>query len=262
MQKKSITKTAPAQLKQKVPKGASQTRIEEPCELHNGDDLVMRYVPNFFTEKEKRILFNYLKGLKVPNSNRTSGISCRSLIFGYAPRDPLKNLPCRLVKNEKHKGLYPGLNYMIQKIEDYLESQMPEIAKRQKEINEQIEPNWKFKSGLFTSGILNKSNQLVYHTDNGNVKGTLSAMVCFKKSVTGGDLHLPEYDVDVDISDGSLIIFDGQGTSHGVRPFHLNNKGGDRFTLVFYSLNNLKHCSSCMADEYKYINSKTMRKLS
>ena len=43
-------------------------------------------------------------------------------------------------------------------------------------------------------------------------------MLGIKKWITGGHLVIPEYDVALEISDGSMCLFDGQAHIHGVTP--------------------------------------------
>jgi hypothetical protein len=88
--------------------------------------------------------------------------------------------------------------------------------------------------GYWTSGIVNLNNALPYHRDGGNLAGALSAMICLRRNVTGGYLHLADYDVWLGVPDHSLVVFYGSRVLHGVSPLSVR-PGGRRYTAVFYA---------------------------
>lgn len=94
----------------------------------------------------------------------------------------------------------------------------------------------------FTSGIANKNYRIAYHFDAGNFERTWSAMICFREHCDGGRLALPEYDIKLPISDKSLLLFNGQRTLHGVTPIRRDRSDAYRYTVVYYSLQQLWHC--------------------
>jgi hypothetical protein len=60
-------------------------------------------------------------------------------------------------------------------------------------------------------------------------------MLAIRDGLDDGALHLPEYDITLGIPDGSVTLFDGQGTWHGVTPIVRRKKEGYRYTIVLYT---------------------------
>jgi hypothetical protein len=109
-------------------------------------------------------------------------------------------------------------------------------------VDKHIHPDWLIAKQPFTSGVINYSAALPYHRDSGNIIGSWSAMVCSRKHMAGGNLHLPEYDLLLGVPNNSLILFDGQGTWHGVTPMVAEKKDAYRFTIVYYAKNKVCDC--------------------
>jgi hypothetical protein len=253
-------------------------KIGEACLKRNTNDLPLYPVcidenSIIVEEKTQKFIGLYLKealsnqcfyeqaqGLNFKKSNRTSGLQSQSLIFGAAPEDPLKNLPARLVRNEEKTNRF-WLS-LLKKANQIFETNLPEKAAEQRKIiKDAIKPFWILPGGLFTSGIINKSTQLMTHTDNGNLENAVSVMFCFKKNIVGGTLALPEYQVDIEIGPGSCFIFDGQSVSHGVRKFIKTQLNSNRYTIVFYALAKLSMAEENQKLENQKFNKKENRKL-
>lgn len=105
-----------------------------------------------------------------------------------------------------------------------------------------IHDDWRFCDTPWTSGIINHTAALPYHRDSGNLPGTWSAMVMCKRGCTGGELHLPEYNILLEVPDKSLCLFDGQAVWHGVTPFTLRNSESYRFSIVMYAKQACRDC--------------------
>jgi hypothetical protein len=101
---------------------------------------------------------------------------------------------------------------------------------------------WAIRDTPFTSGIINKNNPLKYHFDAGNFRGMYSCMVGFKQDVGGGFLALPDYGVAVEIAHNSVFMFDGQEILHGVTPIRRLSTKAFRYTIVYYSLQQIWKC--------------------
>lgn len=69
-------------------------------------------------------------------------------------------------------------------------------------------------------------------------------MVCFKKGITGGRLSIPEFDIKLEIEDNTLVIFNGQEILHGVTPIIKAHPQGYRYTVVYYSMEQMWKCDS------------------
>lgn len=258
MLKIEVNKVGEPRLKTSTVGCTSSRLIVERSKITSQNKFVAVYDPDFV--KQKNQVFDQMQKIKFNISDRTSGLSSESLIFGFAPEDPLKVLPARLVKNKSDtQKLWMYLLGLANKMFDEAE---PELAQKQRQkIKEIIHPSWILPGGLFTSGIINKSTQLRFHTDNGNVTDCMSVMFCFKRGVEGGALNLPEFNCSIDIAHGSALLFDGQGVSHGVEPFKRINQDSARYTIVFYALEKLKRAAESREAELKKFNQSQMRKL-
>ena len=176
-------------------------------------------------------------------------------VFGYQPRVNMRNRPCNvatlgLEQPEMHE-LLCGWTEAIDKL--YMEL-APVAAKVHKARTvEKIQDRFHLADSMFTSGIINKTNQLPYHFDRGNFVGAWSAMLGLKKWIEGGFLVIPEYDLALEISDGSISLFDGQAFLHGVTPIKKLNEQGERYTIVWYSLQKLWLCLTT-AEEVAHFN--------
>lgn len=200
--------------------------------LHNVDDDRLEDV------RKALLATNYAK------STRTGGLETNSRIFGYAPRNALRNHTCRQVSMAKEQPIeHKVLTAASQIIEALYKKYSPESYRhhRDKAIDK-IQDEWRIGDTVFTSGIANKNNALAYHYDSGNVKNCRSAMFAFKDNTTGGELCMPELDVKFDLGDRSLILFDGQSIIHGVAPLKTGLAGGYRITAVFYTLEEMWKC--------------------
>jgi hypothetical protein len=116
---------------------------------------------------------------------------------------------------------------------------MPEQYFIQKKI---IEENVlkKFRFGdLFTSSISNYNIAANYHQDNRNLKNTVNVIYSKKENASGGNLHVPDYDLVFDSVDGSMICYPAWANLHGVTPILPTKKGGYRNGIVFYPLGGL-----------------------
>ena len=180
---------------------------------------------------------NYAKG------KRTGGLETNSRIFGYAPRNPLRNHTCRQVTMAQEQPVnHRVLTAASQIIEKLYAKYSPDAyAYHRSKAVEKIDKDWMIGESVFTSGIANKNNALAYHYDAGNVKYCRSAMFAFRRNVSGGLLCMPELDLRFDLGDRSLILFDGQAIIHGVSPLALKPKGY-RITAVFYTLEEMWRC--------------------
>lgn len=258
MQTYELKKSHPSLLKQPTKGVKVSHQISGDFLLQSGSKFVGACKQNFVEGKLQ--ILKRLQKTKFNKSNRTSGISSESLIFGFAPEDPLKNLPARKVENnfETDKLCFHLMKIANKAFWDF----QPLLAKRQKAmVASKIGENWILPGGLFTSAIVNKNTQLVFHTDNGNIPDCMSVMLTFKIGIEGGDLILPEFDSKLQLENGSAILFDGQSVSHGVEEFHRMNVKSDRFTIVFYALEKLKRAARNQQEELKAFNAANMRKL-
>lgn len=187
-----------------------------------------------------------LPAVKTGKNTRTGGLITNSRIFGYAPRNHLRKHPCRAVtmaaeQPQAHAVIASGAEVVAR----YYEDSMPEVAAAHRRLtSERVKSEYMLGSSMFTSGIVNKNNPLQYHFDSGNFGNCCSAMLGFKSDTSGGELCVPELDIRFEISDRSLLLFDGQGLLHGVTPIQLQSPRAMRFTVVYYALQQMWNCET------------------
>ena len=183
----------------------------------------------------------------ITGSQRMSGIKYPNRVFGYTEPKPLRRR-----YSASASSLYREFPDVAQALDNFtvenwrlFAEEEPEIAAEHLSlISDCIHEDWWIAGKPWTSGIINHTAALPYHKDSGNVSGTWSAMLSLRKDVTGGALHMPEYDVTIAIPNASVTFFDGQGTWHGVTPMVKQKPDGYRYTLVWYTKNGFKKCGS------------------
>jgi hypothetical protein len=94
----------------------------------------------------------------------------------------------------------------------------------------------------FTTANINVNHAIKYHKDTGNFRGNLSNVIILRDGIIGGELVFPEYGFALAQEDSYLSIFDGQGEIHGVMPISKTKENPYRASIVYYTLENMKHC--------------------
>jgi hypothetical protein len=185
----------------------------------------------------------YNKDVRLPKMGRP-GITTRSAIFGYRPRIPLRQDFCSATsmatgQQREHQVITDFAANLAKIYEEYFPDT---YAKHKAEVEQRVKDEWRIGNSVFTSGIVNNNNPLQYHTDTGNFKGMMSNMIAFRDGIFGGRLVLPEYDVKLEIADNTITIFNGQDIVHGVTPLKKFKPNGYRYTIVYYSLEQMWKC--------------------
>lgn len=174
------------------------------------------------------------------SSTRTSGAKTKSSVFGFMPRNALRYNYCRktvATKNElRNWNLlvdFAKTKLMPLYVENfYLDTEM--------KMQQRILNDWKIDDTIFTTISINFNQLIKTHFDSFNTKGSLSNVLILKENASGGELYLPEYDSYIPQNHGDLTIFRGEEILHGVCKCDISN--GFRASLVFYQLEQLKHC--------------------
>ncbi len=263
MIKLEILKRFPPLLKEKTaaPKDAVFVGGKQECSAYDKETgrFIFHYIPCFVPSS---VYGQFFSSLKYNESVRLSGLISKSQIFGFAPRDYLKNLPtrrCRFDSKNPKAGLV--LQNMASTISKKLQDDHPDVYEKHHAGFVGINKNWVIPKSVFSSGIINLDTKYLYHTDNGNVDGCISGMITLKNNVSGGDLHLPEYNYVLQNNPGSLLLFDGASVSHGVTGFKkTSSKDSYRITIVWYVLENLKLAMPTVKEELDFFNSKQLQK--
>lgn len=185
-----------------------------------------------------------VKNIKYSTSTRTSGLKTTSRIFGYNPRNTIRKDYCSTTSMAIE---HPNEHAAICDFGEYLSSlyikYFPKVYKLHSDITEsKMQGEWVIKNTPFTSGIVNKNNPLKYHFDAGNIKDVLSNMVVFKRQVQGGFLSCPEFNIGFEVADNTVILFDGQNILHGVTPINKLTPSAYRYSIVYYTLQQIWNC--------------------
>lgn len=166
-----------------------------------------------------------------------------SVIIGSVPAKPHQRRPFNSISQVHLKNsasaFIKGMIVLAKLSENLIKDIMPEQYFIQKKI---IEENVlkKFRFGdLFTSSISNYNIAANYHQDNRNLKNTVNVIYSKKENASGGNLHVPDYDLVFDNVDGSMICYPAWANLHGVTPILPTKKGGYRNSIVFYPLGGL-----------------------
>lgn len=234
-------------IKRRADENDAEIIIDEPCEIYDQNGVKLFHYDTFDTTG---LLEQVLTKIRYDSSNRVSGITSTSRIFGFQPKNGLRAAPCSVARLAKE---YPVEHKIVTefcgRVEDVYKREFPELhSAHVEQVNKDILPAWRINGGVFTSGIINQNNPLNYHTDNNNYHNFRSCMINFRRGVMGGYLVIPEYNIKFKLLDNTLIIFDGATVLHGVSPIKLLDKDSHRFSIVFYSLDTMRPCKA-PADE-------------
>ncbi len=222
------------------------TLVQESCTVMEGGVPRIVYMELDGRLPELRALREALPKIKYVKDYRTGGLPTTSRIFGYSPRVTLRKDFCSassLVKEMPAEHLAITEAGKIASIV-YRDQNRPLYDEHMDISAKNVRSEWRIAGTPFTSGIINLNNQLLYHLDSGNFKGVWSAMLVFKKDVSGGHLSVPEYGLEFMLRDASLLLFDGQSIAHGVTPIRKESPYGYRYSVVYYSLRQMWNCLS------------------
>jgi hypothetical protein len=169
----------------------------------------------------------------------------QSSVFGSLPRLALRNDYCRFSEKTKSERLntnilFDFLPYLTSVYEKYLPEQYSHDLNV---INENVNNDYMIKEKTpFTTANINVNHAIKYHRDTGNFRGNLSNVLILRDGIIGGELVFPEYGFSLSQEDSFLSIFDGQGEIHGVMPIVKTKPKPYRASIVYYTLENMKHC--------------------
>ena len=182
---------------------------------------------------------------KATTAGRLSGIAVAHNTFGFSAPVPMRRrYGC---SRSQFNMRYPKAWELIQRFtlmaEDVFRVHASEVHDSTAgKVRDTIPPAWLIAGTPWTGGIINRTAALPYHVDKSNVRGSWSAMLVCRRDVSGGLLHLADYDTYLAVPHGSITIFDGQSVVHGVTPLRIDRPGGFRYSLVSYAKNEMKQC--------------------
>jgi len=205
----------------------------------------------FYTALPKDILADMrevVKTTKYTNTNRTRGLPTKSSTFGAMPRVALRCNYCRFTTYTRtERANFERILRFRNHIAQFYEKYFPEnYSESMSEIQKLIHPDWFAGAdpSLWLTCNINVNIAIPYHRDSGNMKTQFSNVIILRENVRGGELVCPEFGISLSQRDGALTIFDGQSIAHGVMPIYTKSPGAYRASIVFYTLQEMKHCLS------------------
>jgi len=199
---------------------------------------------------------------KYVKTYRARALATQSSVFGSLPRLAFRNDYCRFsaqTKNEKENAniLFSFLPYLTEIYKTYLPAQHEHDLKV---IEENVNSDYLIKGKTpFTTANINVNHAIKYHKDTGNFRGNLSNVLILRDGIVGGQLVFPEYNFALAQEDGYLAIFDGQSEIHGVMPIMKTRENPYRASIVYYTLENMKHCYPFKMEVERLQNLSTVR---
>ena len=191
-----------------------------------------------------------VKTTKYAVTNRARGLPTKSSVFGAVPRSSLRCDYCRITRPtinepENHARIIEFRKY----VDDFYRRMFPiEFAASLREVTEHVHEDWRLAETPFLTCNINVNFAIPFHKDSGNMPSALSNVTIVREGIEGGELVLPEYGISLAQQDGALCFFDGRTIIHGVLPFKLLNENAYRASIVYYTLNSMKHCLSKPAE--------------
>jgi hypothetical protein len=195
-------------------------------------------------DEDLRDLLWAVQHVKFNTGKRTLGLQSTSTIFGYSPKLTVRRDYCTATSMSRE---FPKPHSIIcrqaELVSKYYKKYFPDTyVAHEQVVTEKVLPAWRIPNSVFTSGIVNKNSVLKYHHDAGNFKGVMSNMIVMKHDVEGGNLAVPEYGITLEVANNTLVIFDGQLIMHGVTPIKYLSEQSYRYSVVYYTLQQMWKC--------------------
>lgn len=169
----------------------------------------------------------------------------QSSVFGSLPRIPIRNDYCRYSEKTKSEKLNAQrLFTFMEVLTGIYKEHLPEQYEHDVNvIKKNVKRDYLLKENQpFATANINVNHAIKYHRDTGNFRGNLSNVLILKDGIQGGELVFPEYGFALSQDDSYLAVFDGQNEIHGVMPIFKTKENPYRASIVYYTLENMKHC--------------------
>lgn len=207
-------------------------------------------------------LVSDVRSIKYTYADRSSGMMSQSRVFGFQPRIAMRRDYCNAASmTREHPQQHATLLWWASYVSGcYAVTNQDRYAKQMAQL-EKVRPEWRLPNSAFTSGIVNKDNNLLYHHDAGNFPGVWSCMIVLQQDMRGGHLVVPRYGLAFSFPRASLFMFDGQSLLHGVLPMQKRSSLGYRYSIVYYALKQMCNCLSPQEEIERIRVLKTTREL-
>ena len=197
-------------------------------------------VPKSLLERSDVFDAVYRKGLTRKSAKATQTIQMSTILGSLLPKHHMRRpYPCvsAVHQREEAKNYIKAMIIASKECENYIKRYAPEIYKRQtKLVKENVPKKWRF-GNIFTGSISNYNISAPFHKDGANLKGCINVILTTRNNATGGCLHVPEYDITMEMANNSMCVYPSWRTMHGVTPIQVNDDRSYRNTHIFYLLN-------------------------
>ena len=219
-----------------------EPNVASPARIETADGepiaIVMRATEDLMTG-----LRQAMRKYPMSTTLRSSGLRNVSAVFGYAARNQvLRREGCRMCGGATAA---PAAHAMILgaavSLSAMFHGEHPFRSADDREQAARIRPEWRMGGTQWTSGVLNETSALPYHTDANNMP-TWNAMIVARRGTRGGHFHVPEYGLTMPCRDGDVIFMPAYRLVHGVTPITKVDEDGYRYSAVFYTVSRMKDC--------------------
>lgn len=218
--------------------------ISEPTEVYcpNGN-LIAAYhkAPKDIYLLAKKVSLN----TKPTKSTRTRhGVPQMSTVYGVIPRNPIREDYCRFTRKTKDEFKNAELAYQLSElVSNYYREKFPfRFFSALEQVRATVLPDYRVVDTPWVNVNVNLNQTIKYHVDKGNIAGDFSNVLIVKDGVTGGHLACPELGLTFAQDDGYMIFFEGNKVLHGVTPCTFESEKSFRCSIVFYTLDKVRHC--------------------
>jgi hypothetical protein len=239
-----------------------EPNVTADCILVEGDEVVGFYIANIsdYSLRLSSLLSvanNEFRSKNVPKSLMTRAAAVMdgyekygkrgeenlveqySTILGSVAPRPMMRRPYPTIssvhKNKDAKTFITAMLAAAKESETLIQKIAPTIYNKQKQIFEDVKPEWRF-GNMFTSSISNFNIAAPFHRDTGNIVGTVNVILTKRNNSKGGSLNVPDYGVTFEQADNSMLVYPAWRNVHGVTPIVPIAEGGYRNSLIFYPL--------------------------
>jgi hypothetical protein len=173
------------------------------------------------------------RGVPKPVLEILKGQDVRQGTLGYLDATPDQRCHKTPLSNKRPEML-DRHERLIKRVDELYARCMPSLYRRQRAEVGKV-PHWHLWDTVFTTIYIIKNLRTAYHTDTGNLRGVMSAMMPMG-TFTGGELILPRWRIAIALRPGDVLFFDPQQL-HGNLPFV-----GERLSAIFYCERRIADC--------------------
>jgi hypothetical protein len=116
-----------------------------------------------------------------------------------------------------------------------LSDALPDVVNRDEANLGDVPDSYRLSGTTWTSGVVHRTTPHHYRRDD-DAFPTWQGVTAIRSGVTGGYLHLPEYDATIACTDGWAAFFNGRSLVHGVTAMDRTSPYGYLNAVRYYAL--------------------------